>query len=112
VTSTTGRLRLTLDLDITALPIQGQLVSGGGSTQAFFGWMQLSQAIEGTLAQARSDLEDRGKNGPEPGRPLHTFGDLASNGLVATRDFGPFFGFIRGCPAAATLFVRHLLERP
>jgi FAD-dependent urate hydroxylase len=26
-------------------------------------------------------------------------------GFVATRDFGPFFGFVRGCPAAATLIV-------
>ena len=29
-------------------------------------------------------------------------------GFVATRDFGPFFGFVRGCPAAATLIVRGL----
>jgi pyruvate/2-oxoglutarate dehydrogenase complex dihydrolipoamide dehydrogenase (E3) component len=31
-------------------------------------------------------------------------------GFVATRDFGPFFGFVRGCPAAATLIVAALLE--
>jgi cation diffusion facilitator CzcD-associated flavoprotein CzcO len=30
-------------------------------------------------------------------------------GFVATRDFGPFFGFVRGCPAAATLIVGGLL---
>jgi FAD-dependent urate hydroxylase len=29
-------------------------------------------------------------------------------GFVATRDFGPFFGFVRGCPAAATLIVAGL----
>jgi FAD-dependent urate hydroxylase len=29
-------------------------------------------------------------------------------GFVATRDFGPFFGFVRGCPAAATLIVAAL----
>jgi cation diffusion facilitator CzcD-associated flavoprotein CzcO len=29
-------------------------------------------------------------------------------GFVATRDFGPFFGFVRGCPAAATLVVAGL----
>jgi thioredoxin reductase len=32
-------------------------------------------------------------------------------GFVATRDFGPFFGFVRGCPAAATLIVAGLLDR-
>jgi thioredoxin reductase len=26
-------------------------------------------------------------------------------GFVGTRDFGPFFGFVRGCPAASTLIV-------
>jgi thioredoxin reductase len=31
-------------------------------------------------------------------------------GFVATRDFGPFFGFVRGCPAAATLIVTALLD--
>jgi FAD-dependent urate hydroxylase len=32
-------------------------------------------------------------------------------GFVATRDFGPFFGFVRGCPAAATLIVAALPDR-
>jgi len=36
---------------------------------------------------------------------------LFMSGYVATRDFGPFFGFVRGCPAAATLIVAALLER-
>jgi len=31
-------------------------------------------------------------------------------GFVATHDFGPFFGFVRGCPAAATLIVAALLD--
>jgi thioredoxin reductase len=31
-------------------------------------------------------------------------------GFVATRDFGPFFGFVRGCPAAATLIVAALCD--
>lgn len=31
-------------------------------------------------------------------------------GFVATRDFGPFFGFVKGCPAAATLIVAGLLD--
>jgi uncharacterized protein YbaA (DUF1428 family) len=33
-------------------------------------------------------------------------------GFAATRDFGPFFGFVKGSPAAATLIVRDLLARP
>jgi pyridine nucleotide-disulfide oxidoreductase len=32
-------------------------------------------------------------------------------GFSATRDFGPFFGFVKGAPAAATLIVRDLLAR-
>jgi cation diffusion facilitator CzcD-associated flavoprotein CzcO len=32
-------------------------------------------------------------------------------GFVSTRDFGPFFGFVRGCPAAATLIVAGLRAR-
>jgi cation diffusion facilitator CzcD-associated flavoprotein CzcO len=33
-------------------------------------------------------------------------------GFAATRDFGPFFGFVKGAPAAATLIVRDLMTRP
>ena len=32
-------------------------------------------------------------------------------GFVATQDFGPFFGFVKGTPAAATLIVQDLLAR-
>ena len=32
-------------------------------------------------------------------------------GFASTRDFGPFFGFTKGCPAAATLIVDDLLQR-
>lgn len=32
-------------------------------------------------------------------------------GFAATRDFGPFFGFVKGTPAAATLIVNDLLAR-
>ncbi|HEY1636843.1 MAG TPA: FAD-dependent oxidoreductase [Acidimicrobiales bacterium] len=32
-------------------------------------------------------------------------------GFPATRDFGPFFGFVKGAPAAATLIVQDLLAR-
>jgi hypothetical protein len=34
-----------------------------------------------------------------------------SRGFSATRDFGPFFGFVIGSPASATLTVRDLLSR-
>jgi thioredoxin reductase len=36
---------------------------------------------------------------------------LYVTGFSATNDFGPFFGFVKGCPAAATVTVRHLLSR-
>jgi FAD-dependent urate hydroxylase len=36
---------------------------------------------------------------------------LYITGFSAVRDFGPCFGFIKGCPAAATLVVRNLLSR-
>jgi hypothetical protein len=32
-------------------------------------------------------------------------------GFTATRDFGPFFGFVKATPAAATLIVQDLLAR-
>ena len=32
-------------------------------------------------------------------------------GFTATRDFGPFFGFVKGTPTAATLIVQDLLAR-
>jgi cation diffusion facilitator CzcD-associated flavoprotein CzcO len=34
---------------------------------------------------------------------------LYFTGFAATRDFGPFFGFTKGCPAAATIVVDGLL---
>jgi FAD-dependent urate hydroxylase len=37
---------------------------------------------------------------------------LYVTGFSASRDFGPFFGFVKGAPAAATLIVRDLLSRP
>jgi cation diffusion facilitator CzcD-associated flavoprotein CzcO len=36
---------------------------------------------------------------------------LYITGFSATQDFGPFFGFAKGSPAAATLIVRDLLSR-
>ena len=37
-----------------------------------------------------------------------TLDGLYVTGFSATRDFGPFFGFVKGSPAAATLIVRDL----
>jgi FAD-dependent urate hydroxylase len=36
---------------------------------------------------------------------------LYLTGFSATRDFGPFFGFVKGSPAAATLIARDLISR-
>jgi len=36
---------------------------------------------------------------------------LYITGFSASRDFGPFFGFVKAAPAAATLIVRDLLSR-
>jgi len=35
---------------------------------------------------------------------------LFVTGFPATREFGPFFGFVRGCPVAATLTTVGLEE--
>jgi hypothetical protein len=43
----------------------------------------------------------------------HFQSSLASlfiTGFPATRDFGPFFGFVRGCPVAAALTTAGLTE--
>jgi hypothetical protein len=40
-----------------------------------------------------------------------TLDGLYVTGFSATRDFGPFFGFVKGSPASATLIVRALLRR-
>jgi pyruvate/2-oxoglutarate dehydrogenase complex dihydrolipoamide dehydrogenase (E3) component len=37
---------------------------------------------------------------------------LYMTGFSATKDFGPFFGFVKGAPASATLVVRDLLAKP
>jgi FAD-dependent urate hydroxylase len=41
-----------------------------------------------------------------------TLAGLYIPGFAATRAFGPFFGFTKACPAAATLIVDDLLRRP
>jgi len=37
--------------------------------------------------------------------------NLYVTGFSATRDFGPFFGFVKGSPAAANLIARDVLSR-
>ena len=58
------------------------------------------------------DQLDRSDGFPELDEAFGTtLPGLYVTGFSATRDFGPFFGFVRGCPAAATLIVRDLLSR-
>ena len=40
-----------------------------------------------------------------------TIANLYITGFSATHDFGPFFGFVKASPAAATLIVRDLMSR-
>jgi Pyridine nucleotide-disulphide oxidoreductase len=40
-----------------------------------------------------------------------TLDGLYITGFSATRDFGPFFGFVKGAPASSTVIVRDLLSR-
>jgi cation diffusion facilitator CzcD-associated flavoprotein CzcO len=40
-----------------------------------------------------------------------TIANLYITGFSATQDFGPFFGFVKAAPAAATLIVRDLMSR-
>ena len=40
-----------------------------------------------------------------------TLPGLHITGFAATRDFGPFFGFVRGCPVAAAIIVENLRLR-
>jgi hypothetical protein len=35
---------------------------------------------------------------------------LYVNGFASTRDFGPFFGFTKGCPASARITVADMLR--
>jgi hypothetical protein len=59
-----------------------------------------------------------GRIAQEDGFPVldESFGtsvtSLYVTGFSASRDFGPFFGFVKAAPAAATLIVRDLLSRP
>jgi hypothetical protein len=39
-----------------------------------------------------------------------SLGGLFITGFPATRDFGPFFGFVRGCSVAATLTTAGLTK--
>ena len=61
------------------------------------------------LAQLHPDVDVRDGS---PALDVHfqsSVPGLYFPGFVATRDFGPFFGFTKGCPAAAALIVEGLL---
>lgn len=58
--------------------------------------------LVGEVAQADGfPVLDEGFQSSVPG--------LYFTGFAATRDFGPFFGFTKGCPAAATILVGELM---
>jgi FAD-dependent urate hydroxylase len=60
--------------------------------------------LVGTIEQADGHPRlDHGSQSSVPG--------LYFTGFAATRDFGPFFGFTKGCPAAASIIVGDLLAR-
>jgi hypothetical protein len=70
----------------------------GGRQSAY-----LAGVLEGMEIDDGSPMLDEAFGTTVPG--------LYTAGFLATRSFGPFFGFVRGAPAAATLIVRGLLER-
>jgi hypothetical protein len=53
------RVRITLDVDPQAEPIQGHLVREGHRPQLFWGWIELSSAIE-TARAAACDAPEEG----------------------------------------------------
>jgi thioredoxin reductase len=59
----------------------------------------------------------RGRIATQDGFPVldqhmqSTVPGLFLTGFLATRDFGPFFGFVRGAPAAAHIIVSGLMNR-
>ncbi len=46
---------------------------------------------------------------PEPRLRDH-LEDLYITGFSSTRDFGPFYGFTKGCPSSARLVVEEMLR--
>jgi thioredoxin reductase len=69
--------------DLPGVPYLGALV---GSLEVVDGFPTLDEAFQSSI----------------PG--------LYVAGFASTRDFGPFFGFTKGCPAAATLIVDDVLR--
>ena len=53
------RVRITLEVDPHAEPIQGHLVREGQRPQLFWGWIELTSAIE-TARTAASDAPEEG----------------------------------------------------
>ena len=53
---------------------------------------------------------------PTPGTPViptrfeTTLPGLYVTGFASTRDFGPFYGFTKGCPSSARIVVDEMLR--
>lgn len=72
--------------DLPRVPYLGELSEAGGGLEVVDGSPVLDGAFRSTIT------------------------GLYIVGFASTRDFGPFFGFTRGCPAAATLVVDDVLR--
>jgi len=57
-----------------------------------------SHLVHGAIAQSTEDFQTS-----VPG--------LYVTGIAATRDFGPFYGMIRGCPSSAKIIGGHIQSR-
>ena len=73
--------------DLPCVPYLSELGGPGGGLDVVDGSPVLDEAFQSSIA------------------------DLYIVGFASTRDFGPFFGFTRGCPAAAALVVDDVLRR-
>ena len=71
--------------DLPRVPYLSELGGPGGGLDVVDGSPVLDEAFQSSIA------------------------DLYIVGFASTRDFGPFFGFTRGCPAAAALVVDDVL---
>ncbi len=49
------RVKLHLELDLLSEPIEGEVVSSGGSSHPFVGWLGLTSALERAVAGESTD---------------------------------------------------------
>ncbi len=103
VTATAGREELGVTLSGSERLTVDRIVFASGYRVDVAGIPYLSSVL------GRVDLDD---GYPVLDEALQTSLDgLYITGYSATKDFGPFFGFVKGSPAAATLIVRDMLAR-